>query len=68
LNEAKRYSAEFDQLMRDTEAQAERAENRDREAIWKALEKSFHQLALAHNWSPEKCAASKKYLLDHFCD
>jgi molecular chaperone GrpE (heat shock protein) len=68
MDDAERYSAEFGQLMRDTEAQAERAKNRDREAVWKAIEKSFSQLAEAHNWSPEKCAASKKYLLDHFWD
>ena len=68
MDDAERYNAEFEQLMRDTQEQAKRTENRDREAIWKGLEKLFGQLADAHNWSPEKRASSKKYFLDHFWD
>jgi hypothetical protein len=68
MNDAQRYRAEFDQLMRDVQAQADSAQNRDREIIWRAMEKSFNQLAEANNWSPEKRAASKKYLLEHAWD
>jgi hypothetical protein len=68
MNDAERYNAEFEQLVRDTQSQAEHAEKQDREAIWKGLEKSFNRLADISGWSPEKRAASKKYLLDHFWD
>jgi hypothetical protein len=44
VDDAERYNAEFDRLMRYTEVQAEHARSRDREAIWKALAKSFNQL------------------------
>ncbi len=68
MNDAERYRAEFEQLMRDTQGQAHSAENRDREVAWRALEKSFNQLADVSNWPPEKRAAAKKYLLGHAWD
>jgi hypothetical protein len=68
MNDAERYNAEFEQLMRDTQADAERAQNRDRETIWKGLQRSFNQLADAHNWSARQRATKKKYILDHFWD
>jgi hypothetical protein len=68
MDDAERYRKEFEQLMQDAEAKAERAQNRDRETIWKAMEKSLNHLADLHNWSAEKRAASKKYLLEHGLD
>lgn len=68
MNDAERYNAEFDQLMRQTQDNAERAQNRDKEQIWKGLEKSFNKLADIHNWSIEQRAAKKKHYLDHFWD
>jgi hypothetical protein len=68
MNDAERYNAEFEQLMRATEQRAQRAEHLEREAIWKLMQKSFNQSADALKWSDEKRAAAKKYLLDHFWD
>jgi len=68
MNEVDRYNAEFEQIMRDAKADADRVENRDREAILKGLEKSFNRLADVHNWSAEQRAAKKKYWLDDFWD
>jgi hypothetical protein len=68
MNDAERYRAELDQLLRDTQVHADRAENQEREVVWRAMEKSFNQLADANNWSSERRAASKKYLLEHAWD
>jgi hypothetical protein len=72
MNDAERYNAEFEQLMRDAEQRAQCAENQEHEALWKSFQKSFKQSfkqwADANNWSEEKRAVAKKYLLDHFWD
>ncbi len=68
MDDAKRYSAEFEQLMRDAQARAERAEKRDRETIWKGFEKSFNRLADAEKWSAEKRAKAKAFFLAHCLD
>lgn len=65
MNDAERYQAEFEQLMRDTEARAEAGRSRDRDAIWKEFEQSFTRMADALKWSAEKRASYKKNVLDH---
>ncbi len=68
MNDAERYNAEFEQLMREVQADAESAQNRDREMMWKAMEKPFDRMADAHKWTAEQRAAKKQYFLEHCLD
>lgn len=64
MNNADRYQKEFDLMMQDLEAEANRRENLDRETAWKTMQKTFTAMANAHGWDDAKRERVKKKLLD----
>lgn len=61
---AERYQKDFDLIMQETEAEARRRANLDRDAAWRKLEPSFTAMADAHGWTQEQRERKKQFLLD----
>jgi hypothetical protein len=64
MSDADRYQKDFDVLMQEVKAEAERKENADRDAAWKMMEKSFNEFAKSHDLTGQKREVAKKKMLD----